>query len=88
MNIFKYQIEVSGLQTIEMHTGSRILSIQTQQGMPCIWALVNPSRPKVGRRIGIYGTGHNVSESVTEYIGTFQIEGGSLVFHAFDLGEQ
>jgi hypothetical protein len=40
----------------------------------------------VARGISIYGTGHPVSGAPKTYIGTFQIAGGDLVFHAFDLG--
>lgn len=83
--IFKYPIEVTDEQIVLLPTGAKILTIQNQGDIPCLWALVNPTAPTdMAITIRIYGTGHDVTDSDSlEYISTFQMMGGSLVFHSF-----
>ena len=83
--IFKYPIEVTDEQVVLLPTGAKILTIQNQGEVPCIWALVNPTAPKdMAITIRIHGTGHDVPDSDSlEYISTFQMMGGRLVFHSF-----
>jgi len=86
--IYKYSLDVDDLTVIAMPRGARILCLQTQNGEPQIWALVNSTAPKVKRKIAVRGTGHPADEvSAAAYIGTFQMHGGALVFHVFDRGE-
>ena len=56
-----------------MPKDAEILTIQTQNETPCIWALVNPEHDIY------YDMGIN-----RKYINTFQLGGGSLVFHLFE----
>lgn len=85
--IWKFPLEVTDEQIIEMPDKSTILSIQTQFGNPCIWALVNPDADKTKRRFFIFGIGHNVEieEGLIRHIGTFQMQEGRLVFHVFEV---
>jgi len=40
----------------------------------------------INRAFEIFGTGHNVPENGNrKYIGTYQLMGGGLVFHCFEL---
>lgn len=85
--IWKFPIQTTGQQAIEMSLAATILCVQTQQGNPCIWAMVNgePNHPKETRKFNIYGTGHPLPDDFTmPYIGTYQLEGGALVFHVFE----
>ena len=50
---------------------------------PTLWALVDPDAPMESRRIRTYGTGGRVPDNL-EWLGTFQLDGGGLVFHAFE----
>jgi len=84
MHIWKYQIAISDVQTIEMPAGAKILSLQTQDGTPCIWALCNEEASKELRTFTMYGTGHIIHKDPGTFIGTFQMDGGELVFHVFD----
>ena len=69
---------------IQMPIGAQILTVQTQQGHPCIWALVEPNNSKEHRRFRLAGTGHPMEFSeAMDYVGTFQIRQGTLVFHLF-----
>lgn len=84
--IFKYKLETTGIQQIEMPHGAEILCIKTQNDEPYMWALVSPNAPTEKRSFEIFGTGHNVPENATRtYIGTYQLKNGQLVFHCFEL---
>lgn len=84
MKIFKYPLSITDEQTIGMPIGSEILTVQTQNGNPCLWALVNPGNAPEKRAINIYGTGNEIAMHPGHCIGTFQVHGGSLVFHVFE----
>lgn len=81
-SIWKFGLEVTDEQTVEMPVGAKPLSVQVQHGTPCLWALVDTKALKEKRVVQIFGTGHPVADE-GDYVGTFQIEGGALVFHAF-----
>jgi hypothetical protein len=87
--IFKYPLEVADNQVVRMPAGATILTVQTQWGAPCIWAIVDDAQPNVNRKLLVVGTGHKLPLDCGQYVGTFQVEVGSadLVFHVFDLGE-
>ena len=85
--IWKFQLETIDNQTLKMPVGAEILTVQTQFEKPCLWALVDPNAEKEDRFIEIFVTGHAVSYDVSvemKYIGTYQLHGGSLVFHVFE----
>ena len=84
MKIFKYLLAVTDVQCIEMPMGSEILTVQMQGDVACLWALVNPENPMHKKTILICGTGHQLDAHPGYYIGTFQVHGGSLVFHVFE----
>ncbi len=84
LTIWKYPLQVTDEQTIMMPRDTRILTVQTQDDQPCLWAFVDNSREREPRKIRIYGTNHEIDETPTDYIGTFQVSGGSLVFHVFE----
>ncbi len=87
MTIWKFPIAVTDEQTVEMPADARILTVQVQHDQPCLWAIVDSDKPTEPRRIRIFGTGHDMGRgNGSVYIGSFQISGGSLVFHVFDQG--
>lgn len=82
--IWKFEINTNKI-IVEMPKGAEILTIQTQNEKPCIWALVNPENEKELRHFEVYGTGHNIHcDTAIKYINTFQLDGGALVFHLFE----
>ncbi len=87
--IYKYPLQVNDMQCISLPQGAEILTIQAQNDIPCLWALVDPEQMiSQERHIEIFGTSHNIPCMQREqriYISTFQLRGGSLVFHAFEL---
>lgn len=81
--IWKFPFKVNDTIKIYIPEGAKFLSVQTQDGVPCLWALVEPDAPKVLMLFDIYGTGHPMPDDPGVYIGTFQLHGGALVFHLF-----
>ncbi len=86
-SIWKYELSVTDVQVIQMPEGAELLCVQNQRGVPCVWALVETSRPKIMREIHIFGTGRPCDSFKEGYVGTFQLRNGDLVFHVFDVGE-
>jgi hypothetical protein len=99
MRIYMYPLEVTDRQTVRMQDRARILTVQEQDGVLCLWALVDPDAPLLRREILIVGTGHPVPDEVAQcyedeftrhpqgsgglYIGTVQQADGALVWHVF-----
>lgn len=83
--IYKYEIELQDDFEIQMPgKKAEVLDVQVQHGTPFIWALVNPGATKETYRFRLRGTGHDATSIIGwYYIGTFQIDGGDLVFHLF-----
>ena len=90
--IWKYEIHTTDCQDIEMPMEAQILTVQVQNGEPCLWALIDPDQKRGIRQIRIIGTGHiiekpmSIDNSIDEYLGTYQLRDGALVFHVFDKG--
>lgn len=86
MKIFKYQLEKTDNQFIGMPQGAEILCIQVQNEKPCIWALCDPDKPISQRLFVTFGTNGYLPETIyRKYIGTYQLIGGKLVFHVFEV---
>ncbi len=84
--IYKYGLSPADVLYIPMPIGADILCVQMQAGLPNLWAFVENNNPQVSRKIHIRGTGHDCA-GAGKYIGTFQMQDGALVLHAFDAGE-
>ena len=82
--VYKYPLSITDTKVIQMPKGAEILTVQFNDwsGL-CLWALVDPSQELENVKIRIAGTGHAIEEDIVKYIGTFQLQGGALVFHAF-----
>ena len=86
--IYKYPLEVEDYQVVTMPKSAQILTVQAQRGKPCIWALVDTDNNPEKRYFRIAGTGHPIrlKDKLLRYIGTFQMIGGDLIFHVFEIG--
>lgn len=85
--IWKFELESIDFQKIEMPIDSEILTIQIQKETLCLWAVVNPEAEKETRRFQVIGTGHQiiVEGNIRNYIGTYQLYHGDLIFHVFEI---
>lgn len=81
--IWKYTLQ-PGRTKLEMPRGAELLTVQMQGDTPTLWAQVHPGEPLERRVIDIHGTGHKLPEDAGQYLATFQMEGGALVWHVFD----
>lgn len=68
---------------VTMPAGAQILSVQTQDGVPTLWAKVDPDAPREERRIIRVMTGGEVTVECGRFLGTVQVPSG-LVFHYFE----
>ena len=84
--IYKYPIQLLDEQEILLPEKSVVLSVQVQDTSPCIWVKLDPSDKVIPRKFYLRGTGHPLEFPKGEYIfcGTFQLFGGSLVYHLFE----
>lgn len=82
--IWKYTVHWDEF-TLEMQRGAQVLSVQVQDGVPRMWAIVDPGAATETRHFRLVGTGHTINDTEElRFIGTFQIHGGELVFHLFE----
>lgn len=62
--IFKYSLEILDRQEVELPAGAKILSVQAQNGLPQIWAMVDDSQVKTDMvHIRIIGTGYEIPDA-------------------------
>jgi hypothetical protein len=84
-SVWKFPLFVVGSQEIDMPEGADIVSAQLQNGVPTLWALVDPAEEFEKRIFEIYGTGHPIAGEDKEFlvfVGT--VQQGSLVWHIFE----
>jgi hypothetical protein len=83
--IWKFQLEVTDVQEIDMPKGAKILhaGIQGTSGV-YLWATVDTEAVTEKRRFRIYGTGNptNLGKTMHEYI--FTVQAPPFVWHIFE----
>ena len=79
--IWKFPITVDDRFDLEMPQDARILTVQAQNGEPCLWAEVYPDNPRETRQFTVVGTGNPMPPAVT-YVGTWRE--GSFVSHLYE----
>lgn len=84
--IYKYPLKVADTQNVVLPVGAKVLCVQTQNEVPCLWALVDNTFPTEIRCFCTFGTGHEYTGMDLTYVGTYQLSGGELVFHVFEAG--
>ena len=86
-SIWKFVLDTTDKQELEMPKGAELLSVQEQHGQPCLWALVDPNEVNESRIFEIFGTGHPVPydmEVKRKFIGTYQLAEGDFIGHLFE----
>jgi len=89
-SIWKFPLEVVDgmlINVIKMPLDAEILCVQVQNEIPCMWAIVNIGNDLENRFFRVVATGEILQKEyldVREYIGTFQLNEGALVFHLFE----
>lgn len=85
--IWKFPLAAQAINEIEIPAESEILTVQSQNELACMWALVNPHARKEKRKFAVFGTGHTIPDNIKKenYIGSFQLQFGALIFHVFEV---
>jgi len=87
--IWKFPLDTTDTQEIQMPVNINFLDIQMQYETPCLWGLVDTEAQKENRIIKIFGTGNPIPDDFYlinwTYLGTYQIMKNSspFVFHVF-----
>jgi hypothetical protein len=85
MTIYKYPFEIINRFTLALPRRAQFLHAGFHDGVPCLWALVNPDNPPDVHHFRIYGTGHAIEEDVAldgKHLATFSQ--GYFVWHLFE----
>lgn len=85
--IHKYKLDIVGLPFAKMPAKAEILTLQLQNGIPCIWVLVDTQEETVERQFITFGTGEKLPDDTSnlKYVGTYQLHNGQLVLHLFEV---
>lgn len=83
MVVWKYELNVTGEQTLMLPVGAKLLSIKEQGDKIFLWALVDEENDIYPITIAIVGTGHDCWCHDWEYFDTVMTHGGVLVWHIF-----
>ena len=84
MSIWKFPIVRTDEQKIEMPVGAKVLSVQMQNGIPCIWAIIDTDARIESRSIAVVGTGNPCWCFTWAFIGT--VADGDFMWHVFTEG--
>ena len=85
MTIYKYQIQITDVQMVKLPINAAILTAQMQGDQLCLWAKIEETNTDTeDRMIEVFGTGHPMTSHLRRYIGTVQMDGGSLIWHVFE----
>jgi hypothetical protein len=85
--IWKFPLQKADLQRVEMPESAEVLTVQVQGDQICLWAYVDPTDRKRARFFDVVPTGSELPDDFLyshRYVGTFQLQGGALVFHVFE----
>jgi hypothetical protein len=89
--IFKYPFQTTDRFNIHMPKGAKIITVATQNENPCMWAIIDPATTETEKRyFRVFGTGHVIEDGYIYnenlfFRGTYQLQGGALVFHLFEV---
>lgn len=81
--IWKFVLPPVDVVDVPMPQGAKILSVQAQGGIPCVWAQVETTNVMEMRRFYVFMTGEEIDTEHKEYLGTILLRGGSYVIHIY-----
>lgn len=80
--IWKFQLDISSWQDIDMPEGAEPISAAMQDGVLCVWAKVNPDAPRVSKVFAIIATGATLPPN-GNFIAT--VHDHPYVWHVFEI---
>lgn len=86
VNFLGGNIEYVNRFTIWISKEHKVLTVQDQFGIPCIWTFGEADSMIEERHFLLVGTGAKFEiEEELNYIGTFQLQGGAYIGHLFEV---
>jgi hypothetical protein len=83
MQIWKFQLDVTDIQSVMVPIGGELLSVGEQSGSICLWFMVDPDARREMREFEIVGTGNPMEPDVRrKFVGTVQLP--PFVWHIFE----
>lgn len=82
--VWKFPLASVSVQEIDLPFGAAILHVAEQAGELHLWALCDPSAPRVPRGIAMIDTGAAAPVEEGRHVGTLLLMGGALVKHVFE----
>lgn len=80
--MWKFPLQlVDGRQPTEMPVGAIALHVAMQDGMPCVWAWVDPEKSREYRGFAVIGTGNKIPDGAV-YVGSCMDR--CFVWHIFE----
>ncbi len=86
--IWKFPLSLDRKQVLKIPSRGKILRLATQGGIPHIWVFIDSDIEEEERTFITLGTGHQVYSPEAErlqYIGTWEMHQGALIWHVFEL---
>ncbi len=83
--IYKFPLKIDEANEIMVSEGYEILTVQTQNGNPFIWIIIETENRIDKCILEIVYTGNPMLQKFKKYIGTFQLLEGILDYHVFQI---
>jgi len=83
--IWKLRLPMEDWPVLTVPAGAIPLTVQVQHGVPQLWIRCDPKAEPTPLRLRVAGTGHDLAGNVGRHVGSFQLHGGELVFHVFEV---
>ena len=83
--VYKYTLTQAYHQRISMPGNARIIHVDVQHDMPCVWAEVELEVSPRDVELYIVQTGMPLPNGEIKYVGTFMLDGGYYVGHVYQL---
>lgn len=81
--IWKFPFTILDHFEILMPDGAEFLHVADQFGQACMWCEVDSSAPNKPYSFEVRGTGQPLNGTEGYFLGTFQAQNGSFVWHLF-----
>jgi hypothetical protein len=85
--IWKYPLQPSSHFSLDLPKGAEFLHVADQRGAPAMWFRVDSEAETERQHFAVVGTGHPTPDDaegdVWWHLGSFAMEGGSLMWHLF-----
>lgn len=86
MAVWKVELAILGDQSFQMPKGSEIIEVREQAEMGCMWFRFDDAQKGnlEARTFSTRGTRWDFDGTEGNYVGSYHLSGGALVFHVFE----